>query len=322
VKNGERIQRLEALLARVRTRAAEPRRARLLAVVPAVAPAAVVEVDESDDEATRPPPPPAPKTEVDLAAEPEVQESPRVVGGSSSENDVGDKAFDSQERLVAAMPSASGLASEPEPPRVTAAAQPAPVEPPAPSAPEVEAVVVEDATIDQSLVDEAPASSRRPVGPGHEKRIEQIAFGAEEPRPPLHTPPPESGRLPAATPVDFDADVTGVREAPSSPPAHPAEAQAVVARGQTTVEPGEERDQRVSAPMSVVPTDWPTSPPPALASVPAPAAAPEPPAPPELVADATRAALAPNDSVAKVVGEAQRFAPKTFVALLDASLTL
>jgi hypothetical protein len=40
-----------------------------------------------------------------------------------------------------------------------------------------------------------------------------MAFGAEEPAPPRHTPPPESGRLPAVPAVEFDADVTGVREA-------------------------------------------------------------------------------------------------------------
>jgi hypothetical protein len=52
-----------------------------------------------------------------------------------------------------------------------------------------------------------------------------MAFGAEEPSPPRHTPPPESGRLPAAPPEpEFDVDTTGVREA-AKPAARPAEPQ-------------------------------------------------------------------------------------------------
>ena len=90
-----------------------------------------------------------------------------------------------------------------------------------------------------------------------------MAFGAEEPRPPRHTPPPESGRLPAAPTVEFDADVTGVREA-----------------------------------TPIVPRSR------------------------ELVPEATHVELAPSDAVADLVGEAQRFAPGTFAALLDASLAL
>jgi hypothetical protein len=90
-----------------------------------------------------------------------------------------------------------------------------------------------------------------------------MAFGAEEPRPPRHTPPPESGRLPAAPAVEFDGDVTGVREATP-----------IVQR------------------------------------------------PRELVPAPIRAELAPSDAVADLVGEAQRFAPATFAALLDASLAL
>jgi len=56
-----------------------------------------------------------------------------------------------------------------------------------------------------------PASSRRPLEP--EDRLAEMAFGEGTPQPPRHTPPPESGRLPAAPPDEFDADVTGVREA-------------------------------------------------------------------------------------------------------------
>jgi hypothetical protein len=58
----------------------------------------------------------------------------------------------------------------------------------------------------------APASSRRPVE--SEEQLADMAFGPAAPQPPRHTPPPESGRLPAAPPDEFDdVDVTGVRSA-------------------------------------------------------------------------------------------------------------
>jgi hypothetical protein len=44
--------------------------------------------------------------------------------------------------------------------------------------------------------------------------------------------------------------------------------------------------------------------------------------PAELVPEVTAAELAPGDTVADVVGEAQAFSPSTFMALLDASLAL
>jgi hypothetical protein len=78
-------------------------------------------------------------------------------------------------------------------------------------------------------VEEAPASSRRPVAPPPEQRLDEMAFGSVEPEPPRHTPPPESGRLPAAPEVEFDGDITGVRDATRSahPPA-PAPIMAIV----------------------------------------------------------------------------------------------
>jgi hypothetical protein len=69
---------------------------------------------------------------------------------------------------------------------------------------------------EESGGERAPASSRRPVIPPSEpeERLEELAFG-QETRPPLHTPPPESGRLPAAPAVDYGGEVTSVRAAPS-----------------------------------------------------------------------------------------------------------
>jgi hypothetical protein len=85
--------------------------------------------------------------------------------------------------------------------------------------------------VDDLLADEeeatqenAPISSRRPVltEAAPADKIAQIAFG-DESSPALHTPPPESGRLPAAPQpdLDYDADVTGVRDAPRTPPKEP-----------------------------------------------------------------------------------------------------
>ncbi|MGD0529380.1 MAG: hypothetical protein ABSE49_29850, partial [Polyangiaceae bacterium] len=117
--------------------------------------------------------------------------------------------LDSRERLVAAAP-----VPLPSPAPVAEAEAEAPVPHVAElrelpeleeSPPEILAAVEE--------VEEAPRSSRRPVAPEPEERLADMAFGAEEPAPPRHTPPPESGRLPAVPAVEFDGDVTGVREA-------------------------------------------------------------------------------------------------------------
>jgi hypothetical protein len=76
----------------------------------------------------------------------------------------------------------------------------------------------------QEEIPAAPASSRRPVAPEPEERLADMAFGAEEPaQPPRHTPPPESGRLPAGPVEEFDADVTGVRNAPHAESARAAD---------------------------------------------------------------------------------------------------
>ena len=75
-----------------------------------------------------------------------------------------------------------------------------------------------DVDVDDALDEEpAPSSARRPVtAPPQEPGLAELTFG-EEKRPPRHAPPPESGKLPAAMALDFDADVTGVREAPRLP---------------------------------------------------------------------------------------------------------
>jgi hypothetical protein len=142
---------------------------------------------------------PAP-TEADLVMEVDVVQEAAgdTVIDVATEEVVISEALGSRERLVAAAP----VPLEPVPSPVAGAPAREPVEE---SPPELLAAVEE--------VEEAPLSSRRPVAPEPEERLADMAFGAEEPSPPRHTPPPESGRLPAAPAVEFDADVTGVREA-------------------------------------------------------------------------------------------------------------
>jgi hypothetical protein len=96
-----------------------------------------------------------------------------------------------------------------------AEASPPPVQPAPQTVPELEmdrGSGSPAALDDASTLEAAPASSRRPVEP--EEQLADMAFGPGAPQPPRHTPPPESGRLPAAPPDEFDdVDVTGVRDA-------------------------------------------------------------------------------------------------------------
>jgi hypothetical protein len=313
VSKSETLARLETLLERVRSRAAEPRATHrsLAAVTPAVAavpppvaamappaarpPAAAVAPaavptepppSEEIDAVTIPPPAPPPPARATLPLPPpslpepslpepslpepslpepppmrallptetdvvvEVESLPESVGDividvAAEEGTIGEP-LDSVERLVAAEPLTGAVVEIPGPESLG-------------EAPADLLAVVE-------AIEEPPVSSRRPVAPQPEERLADMAFGAEEPSPPRHTPPPESGPLPAAPSMEPDADaadVTGVREAPPiAPRTH------------------------------------------------------------ELVPEATRAELAPHDAVADIVAEAQRFAPSTFAALLDASLAL
>lgn len=199
------ISKLEALLARVRTRAAEPRPPRRTDAVAAALPLSADEPLDGDvDLPTRPPPGPLPPIhfssgppgiEVDIEVQEPVQE----------------RAFDSRERLVAADAAAPEATSEPpDAVKVAALAEPA-IEVHV-STEEVQGSA-EEAAGEPDSDEKAPISSRRPVAPEPEERLAEMAFGTEEPQVPRHTPPPESGRLPASPVVEFDPDVTGVRDA-------------------------------------------------------------------------------------------------------------
>jgi hypothetical protein len=139
-------------------------------------------------------------------------------------------ASESAERLVAAdrVPSEPPVAIVAPPP----APEPAPLEasapPPASIEPEVDLAPLPVEEL--AAIPAAPASSRRPVAPEPEEHLAEMAFGSEEPvHPPRHTPPPESGRLPAGPVEEFDADVTGVRNAPHAEVARAAEVEAPLA---------------------------------------------------------------------------------------------
>jgi len=233
VSRGEVIWKLQALLERVRTRSTEPRGR------PGEAKAEKPELGEA--RAARP----------EIAAGPPPLERPAAsaaVEGAPSDG------HDSRERLVAAEPVSNAGPGEAI----------APVQDSMPPIDVAEIEVVENEE------EPAPASSRRPVAPEPEERLAEIAFGSEEPPQPLHTPPPESGRLPAAPGASFeqDSDFIGVRSATPLLP------------------------RRMEAPSR------------------------------ELEPQAVRPELAQSDAVGEVIAHAQRFAPATFVALLDASLSL
>jgi hypothetical protein len=287
------IGKLEALLARVQRRAAEPRVVAVAAAVAEVAPAAhpvedaipapapvvevlraappappvavhVAEPAEEDLESTQQREVPSRKsparTEAEIVVEVEVQAAtPDIVVAVPVEEVPAPapipEATESRERLVAASPVVERSPSVPE---MDIPVAPAPEPEPAP---EIVAQVIEEVA-DVEEVEEAPISSRRPVAPEPEERLAEMAFGAAEPQPPRHTPPPESGRLPAAPEVEFEGDVTGVRSA-SKPPA----------------------------------------------SV-------------DIVPEATVANIAASDAVADIVGQPKPALPLTFVAALDASIAL
>jgi hypothetical protein len=200
------IAKLEAILARVRSRAAAPRQAAPPAPLP---PPPDELLEEESDQPTLPPPPVAlapprepsrpPVLELSVDIDAGMDDGPATEEAAQPEAPAVADALSSQERLVAVDPvrtEASVEAVEPEP--MLAAPEHAP--PPPEPGPEEE-------------IEQPPASSRRPLAPQPEERLAEMAFGAAEPRPALHTPPPESGRLPAAPEVEFGDEDTGVHAA-------------------------------------------------------------------------------------------------------------
>jgi len=223
VTGGEMIARLEALLERVRIRAAAPRGS--LAV---------------DGMLSSPTIPVGPKP--DIGASDGTSPAPKERG--RNDESTGDRP-DSRERLVVAEANFSEGVGE----RRDAEAAQAPLAPLEEGHASPPGAVGFDESVTEETLEGAPASSRRSIIAEPQERLAEMAFGAEEPLAPLHTPPPESGRIPTA--------VEGTLKGAAN-----------------------------------------------------------------LFPESIRADLVSSHDVIEVIGEAQRFAPTKFVALLDASLAL
>jgi hypothetical protein len=197
-------------------------------------------------------PEPEPEAEPDISIDVEMSEPPPPVEedeavaaaaaedgvGSPLDEPLGPTGTESVERLMAAPSSAPGPVAEVSPPveserapsvnealvlvvdpeteedAVRAPLERAPSYDLADAALDVDAAGDADARDEEVEMARAPASSRRPVAPPPDEPLADMAFDADESQPPRHTPPPESGRLPASPAQEFDADVTGVRTAP------------------------------------------------------------------------------------------------------------
>jgi len=327
----ERIAKLEALLARVTTRATEPRQAAVAGVAHAGGPAEDDFVDvassASPSRAANGPAsaplsrPVAPPPHVVAAAPIVTREVPELPEEETEEVELdavelgslppaGPPAEDpteSRERMVAApavdehtdvanLPPVHKRDRDSDGPTVMRTS------PREDDAPELE--VAEAAEIDGDA-EELPPSSRRPIhAEAPEPPLAELAFG-DAPAPPMpHTPPPESGRQVSATPadLDFESEATGVRskpdeslvKAPSAPPAAHASTDAPVT-------------------VKSVPPPAKTVPPAAVKSVPPPV---------KLAPQVVRPSLDAADGVASFVGKPVEFKPATFGDLLDASLDL
>jgi hypothetical protein len=202
VSKTERLARLNRLLEQVRTRA-RARDGLSAGGAQAIAePSAPEPVEEPVQLSTwTPPPPDDPVPEIGIAVDVDYVETTQIsVADSVAENSPSSH-LDSTERLVAAGTAPTYSAGD------EGSDRPAP-HPAEPSADAERAMRSAPGAFEDEVADPepAPASSRRPVTLEPEDRLEQIAFGADEARPPLHTPPPESGRVPAAHAGDYDSD--------------------------------------------------------------------------------------------------------------------
>jgi hypothetical protein len=192
VSKAETIARLNKLLERVRTRAGARLAASSSAAAPDLQP---VPAEEPVQLSTwTPPPPEAPAPDVNIDVD--YVEATQVSANDPNAESDGSSRFDSTERLVVASTEVGEISVDEAPPL----AADAPID-----------------VVEEEPAEPAPASSRRPVMPEPEDRLEQMAFGAGDARPPLHTPPPESGRVPAAPADEFDSEPPGMPNEPLVP---------------------------------------------------------------------------------------------------------
>jgi hypothetical protein len=146
------------------------------------------------------------ETEAEIAIDVDVSDAGQADGveDAAGEAVLAPAGSDSAERLVVAGSPSSA------PPAVLAAEAIAPPRERIPntleSVGEFEPELPTDAI--DSVDEPAPASSRRPVAAASDNHL-TLAFGPDEPRPPRHTPPPESGRLPSPVGGAFEDDGDG-----------------------------------------------------------------------------------------------------------------
>jgi hypothetical protein len=203
MSKAETLARLQRLLERVRTRAGTrdgySRGAPASATSTAVASEAVEEPVQLST--WTPPPPDEPPPEVGIPVDVDYVEAAQVAVADrdAEENSAGH--FDSTERLVVANTLVAYIGADEGGDNL----EHSPTEPGGGEAPAQATEAMTD-NVGEEAAEPAPASSRRPVMPEAEDRLARIAFGAEEAPPPLHTPPPESGRVPASPADDFDSD--------------------------------------------------------------------------------------------------------------------
>lgn len=164
-----------------------------------------------------------------------------------------------------------------------------------------------------------PPSSRRPIAePAETPQEAQIQVQA--PHPP-HTPPPESGKQVAADALTFDDDFTGVREAakPAAPPAPEASIQLQSLRSPPVQAPATPDEMEVDLPG----TSPPPGPLPEMRSPRIESAEPPPQPAGPMVAEITRPTRpVAAEQVAEMIGTVKPASPKTFGELLDAALSL
>ncbi len=238
----ERIAKLEAMLARVTTRAAAPREAngggaarepvQALADEPVVSSEPItpldVEVNLVDDAPDASAAPPRGSLQADASA---AESRERIIAAPELPVEAGE--------VEAAPISAEPISVETADRSVALAAEAASQ---APDTTESRSEIVE------ASEEEPPASSRRPIA--IEPKLEELAFGEAAPVEAVpHTPPPESGRQVAAAPVDldFDGEFTGVR--PREPEKSPV---TVLGTGRTDSSPVELAPEAIAAKLPAV----------------------------------------------------------------------
>jgi len=313
-----RIPKLEALLARIHSNAAQPR---------AVAsPATASAPPAADAHGAEPGTMPSAKNDLELAVTQEREAPPEM-----------EAPLESRARLVAAPAVAEDDVEELEADDVVelddrhiVSEPPAPIVPMTmnpPSSAETRDAL--DVAAAQALAAAAkpppaeeheeppPPSSRRPIAePAETPQEAQIQVQA--PHPP-HTPPPESGKQVAADALTFDDDFTGVREAakPVAPPPPEASIQLQSVRSPQVNAPAAPDEMEVD----LAGTSPPPGPLPEMRSPRIESAEPASAGPMTAeVTRPTRPVAAAN--VAEMIGTVKPASPKTFGELLDAALSL